>query len=94
MAIEVAGAAIINQWLPGLAIWEIGVVLMAALTGVNLMSARAPANSLVLVLDAEGHRDSGLHCGHRQLCHIKVCRPRSTFGNPSIGGFAPMAGAR
>ncbi|WP_082521317.1 MULTISPECIES: amino acid permease [unclassified Sphingopyxis] len=42
VAIEaVAGAAIINQWLPGFAIWEIGVVLMAALTGVNLMSARA-----------------------------------------------------
>lgn len=42
IAIEaIAGAKIINDWFPALAEWEIGVALMAALTGVNLMSARS-----------------------------------------------------
>jgi GABA permease len=37
----IAGAAIIQRWLPQLQPWEIGAVLMALMTGVNLMSARA-----------------------------------------------------
>lgn len=42
VAIEaIAGAVIIQQWLPALAVWQIGVALMAVLTAVNLMSARA-----------------------------------------------------
>ena len=42
IAIEaIAGAKIINEWLPGFEVWEISVVLMALLTGVNLMSARS-----------------------------------------------------
>lgn len=42
VAIEaIAGAKIISQWLPQFAVWQIGVVLMAALTGVNLLSARS-----------------------------------------------------
>ncbi|HEX8413921.1 MAG TPA: amino acid permease [Sphingomicrobium sp.] len=41
VAIEaIAGAAIIRLWLPAFQVWEIGVVLMAALTAVNLLSAR------------------------------------------------------
>ncbi len=36
----IAGAAIIQQWVP-LPAWEIGLVLMAVMTGVNLMSARS-----------------------------------------------------
>ena len=36
----IAGAKIIQQWLP-LEIWQIGIVLMAVLTAVNLMSARS-----------------------------------------------------
>jgi L-asparagine transporter-like permease len=36
----IAGAGIIQRWLP-LPAWEIGTVLMALMTGVNLMSARA-----------------------------------------------------
>jgi GABA permease len=36
----IAGAGIIQRWLP-LPTWEIGAVLMALMTGVNLMSARA-----------------------------------------------------
>lgn len=42
VAIEaIAGAAIVHLWLPGVPVWEIGVVLMAGLTGVNLMSTRS-----------------------------------------------------
>jgi len=42
VAIEaIAGAKIIGLWLPDLPVWLIGVVLMAALTGVNLMSTRS-----------------------------------------------------
>ncbi len=42
IAIEaIAGAKIINGWYPQLEVWQIGVVLMAILTGVNLMSAKS-----------------------------------------------------
>ncbi len=37
----IAGAKIIQLWLPGFAVWQIGVVLMAVLTAVNLMSTRS-----------------------------------------------------
>ncbi|MEY2927655.1 MAG: permease, partial [Pseudomonadota bacterium] len=42
VAIEaIAGAKIIQEWLPRFAVWEIGVALMALLTAVNLLSARS-----------------------------------------------------
>jgi len=42
VAIEaIAGAAIVHQWLPALPTWAIGIVLMAGLTIVNLMSTRS-----------------------------------------------------
>ena len=42
IAVEaIAGAKIINSWYPGLEVWQIGVGLMAVLTGVNLLSARS-----------------------------------------------------
>jgi GABA permease len=37
----IAGATIIQRWLPGVPNWALGMLLMAAMTGVNLMSARA-----------------------------------------------------
>ena len=42
IAIEaIAGAKIINSWFPMMEVWQIGVVLMAILTAVNLMSAKS-----------------------------------------------------
>jgi GABA permease len=42
IAIEaIAGANIITQWFPQFTTWQVGVVLMALLTGVNLMSAKS-----------------------------------------------------
>ena len=42
IAIEaIAGAKIVNGWFPQFEIWQIGVALMAVLTGVNLLSARS-----------------------------------------------------
>ena len=42
IAIEaIAGAKIIHDWFPQLSVWQIGVVLMAVLTAVNLLSARS-----------------------------------------------------
>jgi GABA permease len=42
IAIEaIAGAKIIVDWFPQFEVWQVGVVLMAILTGVNLMSARS-----------------------------------------------------
>ncbi len=41
IAIEaIAGAKIINSWFPQMEVWQIGVVLMAILTAINLMSAK------------------------------------------------------
>src|SRR5262249_22679927 len=37
----IAGAGILHNWFPTLPVWQIGVVLMALMTAVNLMSARA-----------------------------------------------------
>lgn len=42
IAVEaIAGAKIISGWYPQFEVWEVGVVLMALLTGVNLLSARS-----------------------------------------------------
>jgi GABA permease len=42
IAIEaIAGAKIICQWMPQFAVWQVGVVLMAILTAVNLLSAKS-----------------------------------------------------
>lgn len=42
VAIEaIAGAAILQRWLPAFEVWQIGVALMALLTGVNLLSTRS-----------------------------------------------------
>ncbi len=42
IAVEaIAGAKILNGWFPQIAVWQIGVVLMAVLTAVNLLSARS-----------------------------------------------------
>lgn len=42
VAIEaIAGAKIISDWFPMLPVWAVGVVLMAILTAVNLLSARS-----------------------------------------------------
>lgn len=42
IAVEaIAGAKIICGWFPQFEVWEVGVALMAVLTGVNLMSARS-----------------------------------------------------
>jgi GABA permease len=42
VAVEaIAGATIVQHWLPMFQTWQIGVALMAVMTGVNLMSARS-----------------------------------------------------
>lgn len=42
IAIEaIAGGKIIVQWFPQFEVWQVGVVIMAILTGVNLLSARS-----------------------------------------------------
>ena len=37
----IAGANILHAWLPALPTWQLGLALMAVMTGVNLMSARS-----------------------------------------------------
>lgn len=91
VAIEaIAGAVIIQGWLPQFAVWQIGVALMAALTLVNLSSTRSygefefwfssikVAAILVFILM------TGLYaCG--------ITAPTSTFGNLTAhGGFMPF----
>jgi len=85
----IAGAGIIERWLP-LPTWQIGTVLMALMTGVNLMSARAYGEfefwfssikvaaivTFIIVVGAYA-------CGYRSPSG-------STFSNlVNYGGFAP-----
>jgi GABA permease len=37
----IAGAVIIKQWLPQFEVWQVGTVLLALMTGVNLLSTRS-----------------------------------------------------
>jgi GABA permease len=86
----IAGAKILHDWYPALAVWELGLVLLTIMTGVNLLSARSfgefefwfssikVAAILVFVLIA-GSYAVGLTAPHG-----------NTFGNlTSYGGFAP-----
>jgi GABA permease len=91
VAIEaIAGAKIISDWFPQLPVWAVGVVLMAVLTAVNLMSARSygefefwfsslkVAAIIVFILLAAAFAFGFVHDGG------------STFGNLTRhGGFAP-----
>jgi GABA permease len=91
VAIEaIAGAKIISDWFPQLPVWAVGVVLMAVLTAVNLMSARSygefefwfsslkVAAIIVFILLAAAFAFGFGHDGG------------STFGNLTRhGGFAP-----
>jgi GABA permease len=86
----IAGAKVLHDWYPALAVWELGLVLLTIMTGVNLLSARSfgefefwfssikVAAILVFVLIA-GSYAAGLTAPHG-----------STFGNlTAYGGFAP-----
>ena len=86
----IAGAKILHDWYPALAVWELGLVLLTIMTGVNLLSARSfgefefwfssikVAAILVFVLIAGSYA-------------VGLTAPRgNTFGNlTSYGGFAP-----
>jgi gamma-aminobutyrate permease len=37
----IAGATLLHVWIPGLPVWALGLILLAVMTGVNLMSARS-----------------------------------------------------
>jgi len=37
----IAGGKIVHQWLPGIAVWQISLVLLTLMTAVNLLSARS-----------------------------------------------------
>ena len=88
----IAGAAIIQRWLP-LPSWEIGAALMAMMTAVNLMSARAYGEfefwfssikvaAIVTFIIAVG----AYACGYRSPSG-------PTFGTlTAYGGFAPRGG--
>ena len=91
IAVEaIAGAKIINGWLPQFEVWQIGVVLMAVLTAVNLLSARSYgefefwfASTKVVAVIA--------FIGIAAAYAFGITSPSGpTFGNlTSHGGFAP-----
>jgi GABA permease len=86
----IAGATIIQGWWPALPTWLIGVALMACMTGVNLMSARAYGEfefwfssikvaSIICFIVVVG----AYACGYRSPTG-------ATFSNlVAYGGFAP-----
>ncbi len=86
----IAGAHILNGWIPGIPEWVLGLALLTMMTGVNLLSARSfgefefwfssikVAAIIIFILIAGGYA-SGLTAPHG-----------NTFGNlVSHGGFAP-----
>ena len=92
IAIEaIAGAKIIVDWFPQFEVWQVGVVLMAILTGVNLMSARSYGEfeywfastkvvAIIVFILVVGAYATGI-----------TSSTGSTFGNLTAhGGFAPF----
>ncbi len=90
VAVEaIAGAVVLHLWLP-FAVWQIGVVLLASMTVVNLLSARsygefefwlssAKVGAIVAFIAIAGLWATGITAPHGP-----------TFGNlVSHGGFAP-----
>ena len=87
----IAGALILNNWMPGVPTWVFGVGLMAIMTGVNLMSARSYGEfefwfasikvaAIIVFIALTAAYAFG-------LTHASG----STFGNlTSHGGFMPM----
>ena len=91
IAIEaIAGAKIICEWFPQFEVWQVGVVLMALLTAVNLMSARSYGEfefwfastkviAIIVFILVVGAYATGI-----------TSPTGSTFANLTIhGGFAP-----
>jgi GABA permease len=88
----IAGAGVIQRWLP-LPTWQIGTVLMALMTGVNLMSARAYGEfefwfssikvaAIITFIVVVGAYVCGVHSP-----------TGPTFSNiTAYGGFAPKGG--
>ena len=87
----IAGAKIIVDWFPQFEVWQVGVVLMAILTGVNLMSARSYGEfeywfastkvvAIIVFILVVGAYATGI-----------TSSTGSTFGNLTAhGGFAPF----
>ena len=86
----IAGASILHAWMPGLAVWQLGLALLTLMTCVNLMSARSfgefefwfssiKVAAIVVFIAISG----AYACG--------ITAPSGpTFGNlVSHGGFAP-----
>jgi len=86
----IAGASILHAWMPGLAVWQLGLALLTLMTCVNLMSARSfgefefwfssiKVAAIVVFIAIAG----AYACG--------ITAPSGpTFGNlVSHGGFAP-----
>lgn len=95
IAIEaIAGAKIIVEWFPQFEIWQVGVAVMAVLTGVNLLSARSYGEfefwfastkvvAILIFILVGGAYALGL-----------TSPTGSTFGNlTQHGGFAPAGTA-
>ncbi|WP_295637979.1 amino acid permease [Novosphingobium sp.] len=91
IAVEaIAGAKIICAWYPQFAVWQVGVVLMALLTAVNLLSARSYGEfefwfasvkvvAIIVFILVAGAFATGI-----------TSPTGSTFGNLTAhGGFAP-----
>ena len=87
----IAGAKILHQWLPFADIWQIGLVLLTLMTGVNLMSARSfgefefwfssiKVAAIIVFIAIAGAYACGL-----------TSPAGPTFGNLTAhGGFAPF----
>jgi len=91
VAIEaIAGANILHSWFAGFAVWQIGVALMALLTGVNLLSAKSYGESEFLLSSIKvGAIVAFILVGIAALSGMMPMQSEGLANLTAHGGFAP-----
>jgi L-asparagine transporter-like permease len=86
----IAGAGILHAWYPAFAVWQIGLVLLTLMTGVNLMSARSFGEFEFWFSSIKVAAILVFICIAGSYAFGITAPSGATFGNlTSHGGFAP-----
>jgi L-asparagine transporter-like permease len=86
----IAGASILQEFIPGLATWQLGFLLMALMTGVNLLSARSFGEFEFWFSSIKvGAILAFVLIGGAYVCGVGAPQGASLANLTSHGGFAP-----